>query len=500
MNNKRILRLLAVCLMAALVLCLLPGCDTAQEQEDCPLVDGAIYKITSALNSRVMEASNFGLMEGNYVQSMDYQGDLNQVWKAHKQADGTWAFENMSTLRYLTVKKESVKAGAYMGVCTRDEGNVSQSFTVEKADTGYDEYSIISVLSGLTLELEDNEKAKGTKIVQNEKADVLGQYWYFDMVDDGSTKLPYTFTIEGSLEHSSCPEISHYGDMYYCWIMGDGVSIKQSSDLVHWEYVGSAMPKPTSGNTMLSYGWQEEEIPGGNLVAPGVYKLGDQYCLYYAVTTGGSQRSFIGLLTNTTLDRTDPNYKWVDKGIVICSYQGDPYNCIDPNVIIDEDGQPWLVWGSWWTGIYMRKLDINTGYLDETDPELHHLGSQGSSATGVEAPYIIYRDGYYYLFVAQGDMGKGTYQFAVSRSESIFGPYVDRQGRKALDGYYSPVTSQQEGVTNPGHASVFLDDDGTYYLVSEYFWERSPSLLYIGTLEWDEDGWPYSALLTGIFD
>ena len=67
-----------------------------------------------------------------------------------------------------------------------------------------------------------------------------------------------------------------------------------------------------------------------------------------------------------------------------------------------------------------------------------------------------------------------------------------------MDGYGTPVTEGKEGISIPGHASVFLDDDGQYYLVSEYFRDGSPSLLLVGTMLWDEEGWPSTALSPGL--
>ena len=52
--------------------------------------------------------------------------------------------------------------------------------------------------------------------------------------------------------------------------------------------------------------------------------------------TIGSQRSVIGLATNTTLDPTAPGYHWVDQGEVIgSSPRRTDYNAIDPNIAID---------------------------------------------------------------------------------------------------------------------------------------------------------------------
>ena len=71
----------------------------------------------------------------------------------------------------------------------------------------------------------------------------------------------------------------------------------------------------------------------------------------------------IGLATNVTLDAQSPQYKWVDEGEVLASQPGDDWNAIDPNLAFDEHHQPWLAFGSYWSGIKLRKLDLATGKL-----------------------------------------------------------------------------------------------------------------------------------------
>ena len=88
-----------------------------------------------------------------------------------------------------------------------------------------------------------------------------------------------------------------------------------------------------------------------------------KYHLYYSASTFGSNRSSIGLATNQTLDPTSDKYRWVDQGKVISSDTGDDWNAIDPDVVLDEQHQPWLSFGSFWGGIKLRKLDQATGKL-----------------------------------------------------------------------------------------------------------------------------------------
>ena len=65
----------------------------------------------------------------------------------------------------------------------------------------------------------------------------------------------------------------------------------------------------------------------------------------------------IGLATNTTLDSADPAYRWVDRGMVLRSKQGDDFNALDPTILIDADKSVWITYGSYWSGIKQRQID-----------------------------------------------------------------------------------------------------------------------------------------------
>jgi arabinan endo-1,5-alpha-L-arabinosidase len=57
--------------------------------------------------------------------------------------------------------------------------------------------------------------------------------------------------------------------------------------------------------------------------APDVHLVGDEYFLYYAVSTFGSQVSAIGLATSSTMEPGT----WTDKGGVgVASKKGQAYN------------------------------------------------------------------------------------------------------------------------------------------------------------------------------
>ncbi len=114
-----------------------------------------------------------------------------------------------------------------------------------------------------------------------------------------------------------------------------------------WELIGTVFDAQPE--------WIAREIgtKPRHLWAPDISYHNGKFYLYYAGSTFGSNVSVIGLATNTTLDPQDPDYQWIDEGMVIRSYRHNNYNAIDPEVFWGE-GEAWLLFGSWWDGIKMR--------------------------------------------------------------------------------------------------------------------------------------------------
>jgi len=240
---------------------------------------------------------------------------------------------------------------------------------------------------------------------------------------------------------------------------------------------------------------REVGIGATNLWAPDISFYNDTYHLYYSVSTFGSNRSAIGLATNATLDREEEGWGWVDHGPVIESFTTDDYNCIDPNLIIDEDGVPWLVFGSFWSGIKMRRLDYETGLLSTEDETLYSLATRNVNSRSVEAPFMIRKGDYYYLFVSFDFCCRGvdsTYRVMVGRSEKVTGPFVDRDGVEMLEGGGTQVTFPTGRWRGPGHNCILQDEDGDYIIYHAYDAENNGTpTLRIDPLEWDDDGWPF---------
>jgi arabinan endo-1,5-alpha-L-arabinosidase len=280
--------------------------------------------------------------------------------------------------------------------------------------------------------------------------------------------------------------------VYYVFSTGDGnygggnIQIRKSADMETWSLVGVVFPKQPA--------WIAAElgVAPPNLWAPDISYFNGRYQLYYAGSTFGSNDSVIGLASNTTLDPESPDYAWRDEGMVVRSRTAFNWNAIDPNVAFDEDDTPWLSLGSFWSGIKLQRLDAGTGKLSEEDAELYDLASRGGGP--IEAPAIVRRGDFYYLFVSFDFCCRGldsSYKIMVGRAEQIAGPYLDRAGIPMLEGGGTLLLDSRGRYHGPGGQAVVLDD-GVYRLVHHYYDREQGGApkLQIHDLSWTADGWP----------
>jgi arabinan endo-1,5-alpha-L-arabinosidase len=286
------------------------------------------------------------------------------------------------------------------------------------------------------------------------------------------------------------PVIMRQGDTYYVFCTGTRIPIRSSTDMHHWRSVGNVLASIPS--------WVYTAVPkytGSSVWAPDISYFNGKYHLYYSVSTFGSNVSAIGLATNATLDPCDPEYEWVDSGgPIIRSRASDNYNTIDPALFIDHRDATvnyWLAFGSFWSGIKMTQIDPATGYPLSSPPVLSSLAWNHS----IEAPFLISRNGYYYLFVSfdtccQGE--RSTYNVRVGRAADVTGPYTDKDGVSMMASGGTRLTWSDERWKGPGHQAVFQDQDGRYWLVHHAYdaQRNGRSYLRIHELFWTPDDWP----------
>jgi len=317
---------------------------------------------------------------------------------------------------------------------------------------------------------------------------------------------PQALSLTGDYWGTHDPSIIKAGNTWYVFATGrarDGgqFQIRCSADLHAWRFCGHVFDEIPA--------WIAKSSPGtSELWAPDISFENGEYRLYYAYSLFGKNTSGIALATNKTLDSSSPDYRWVDRGLVLRSTEADDYNAIDPNFVLDEQHHAWLVFGSFWSGIKMRRLNDRTGLAggakiyslatrrrpDNPPPAKPGLPPDWEA---IEAPFIVHHGGYYYLFVSWDLCCRGTrstYRTMVGRSKKVTGPYVDDHGVPMMQGGGTPLLSANSRWLGPGGESVLMQPSGEDLIVFHaYDAHTGRPALQISTIVW-RDGWPHAAL------
>lgn len=340
--------------------------------------------------------------------------------------------------------------------------------------------------------------------------------------------------------------------------------LRRSQDLVDWKLVSTtnsiAFAMKESGPTWLLDSVNHfRELRGLSRVtstgalgywAPCIRKVNDNlYRMYYSVVLdnlplGSSldnswpEPAWIGLL-----ETNDPSKgNWVDKGGVICSASDkgptafsrngtndwnaySRYNAIDPSYIITPEGEHWLIYGSWHSGIAALRLNPETGKPLTYPGNPWNIGTsqttkygkliatrnKNSRWQGSEGAEVVYNPetGYYYLFLAYDGLDV-PYNTRVVRSKNIDGPYLGMNGTNVTTsgGEAYPVVTHPykfnssenvDGWVGFSHCAVVSDAQGNWYYCSQarkpegYMGNAYSNALMMGHVRriyWTSTGWP----------
>ncbi len=248
------------------------------------------------------------------------------------------------------------------------------------------------------------------------------------------------------------PSICRVGDDYYIatstfeWY--PGVQIHHSKDLVNWQLIARPLNRPELLNML------------GNPDSCGVWAP----CLTYD--------DGLFYLVFTDVKRFDGNFKDTHNYITTSdSIEGQwsvPVHVnssgFDPSLFHDDDGRKWflnMIWDhrpdrTFFQGIVLQEYCVSKQAL---------IGERkfifaGSELGITEGPHLYKKDGFYYLFTAEGGTGFNHAE-TVARSKHIEGPYeLDPNGH-----LLSAKDSPDNYLQRTGHADLVETQNGDFYLV-----------------------------------
>lgn len=315
-------------------------------------------------------------------------------------------------------------------------------------------------------------------------------------------------TIQNPFVHD--PVMAYEDGSYHLFCTGRDIAHMTSKDLKNWNVSRDGILEgklPT---------WTRDSVPGlgHHLWAPDVIRYNGKWYMAYSCSTFGKNTSAIGLLSN---DRLSNEKGWKDEGCIIASKGGrDNWNAIDPNFVIDDNGNPWMTWGSFWDGIQLIPLDktmhvkagakpktiarrfaFNTRDIPESEggPKRYNPGAYPMAAgqNAIEAPFIFKHDGYYYLFVSWDYCCLGmrsTYRVVVGRSKTVDGPYLDDHNINMLDGGGVPVIEgDKKNYEATGHCAAYNFNGKDIFICHGYQIPGGEPVLVKRDITW-VNGWP----------
>ncbi|MEC7566868.1 MAG: arabinan endo-1,5-alpha-L-arabinosidase [Planctomycetota bacterium] len=284
---------------------------------------------------------------------------------------------------------------------------------------------------------------------------------------------------------------AHDGSGFYVFATGHGVKVFHSRDLKSWKRIGRVFEQHVPE-------WAERAVPGcDGIWAPDIQYFNNQYHLYYSVSTFGSQRSVIGLATTKSINPDNPDYKWVDQGLVLESFPDkNDFNAIDPGVLADRDGKTYLYWGSYWNGLKGLEINTRTGKPFNNDRPYKSLAKRtaDSNPPGIEAPYVSRHQKFYYLMASWDFCCAGvdsSYKVVVGRSEHPLGPFRDSTGRDMNEGGGDVLLASGIRWRGPGHNSFLQTPKGDFIVhhVYDATAVRKGRILQVRPVHWNKQGW-----------
>lgn len=270
------------------------------------------------------------------------------------------------------------------------------------------------------------------------------------------------------------------------WI---NIQVARSADLVHWQYVGDALPAKPSWAARTQDFW-----------APHVQRDGARYIMYFSAKPDTSDERH-GMCLGIAI-AVNPLGPFVDIGHPLKCGTG--FVNIDPMALDDpKSGRHLLYWGSGFQPIKVQELgsDRVSFALGSSPTDLVWPNPvKNAFPVLVEGPWVMVHGGWYYLFYSGDNCcgPKANYAVMVARSKSATGPFETLE--KASGKSHSVILQKRGYWIAPGHNSIVTDRAGQDWIVyhavdSRRSREKSSDdpntrrVMLIDRIRW-VDGWP----------
>lgn len=266
------------------------------------------------------------------------------------------------------------------------------------------------------------------------------------------------------------PSVIRVGNDYYMvnstFHMFPCIPVSHSTDLVHWKIIGYAITNPEWAQTADKDG-------GRGYWAPDISYSNGRYYITATLRSNEGETEKRRQMVTSSLYPEGPydEPSWIHE------------DGIDPSIFHDSDGRKYMLLNRG-ARIFELSGDCRKSL---TQPRLLWYGE---CKRNPEGPHILKKDGWYYLFLAEGGTGNG-HRITVARSKTLMGVYERSP--------YNPLvrqTDEEALLQCCGHGTPVSSPDGRWYIVylvlrhSLDGWGFTGRESSLDELEWTEDGWP----------
>ena len=263
----------------------------------------------------------------------------------------------------------------------------------------------------------------------------------------------------GGMSNIGDPFVLNYNGNYYMYCTSDnarGFKVWQSSNLVSWTYKGFAYDKQVQNSV-----WTNS---AGNYWAPEVIYY-DNY--FYMLYSGSAKDGHKKLALARSSSPLGPFMDWEVPVVV------NNYSCIDGDILIDDDGIPYLYYSKAASENIINGNQVSQTYVQQLIPHtLIPVGSPvlcltpsqawehpNNSMQWNEGPCTMKHDGIYYLTYSSNAYTTANYAIGYATASSPLGPWNKYSGNPILSSNLSI------GASGPGHNGFALSPDSTEWFI-----------------------------------
>ncbi|RAS67167.1 alpha-L-arabinofuranosidase B-like protein [Lentzea atacamensis] len=244
------------------------------------------------------------------------------------------------------------------------------------------------------------------------------------------------------------PHIVNFGGRYYLYPTTDGFAswsgtqfkAFSSTDLVNWTDHGVILDLGPGVSWADNSAW-----------APSIAERNGKYYFYFSGgTASGDTAKQLGVAVADS--PTGPFRDALGRPLV----RGGQFSgqAIDSMVFTDDDGQSYLYWGQG----SVHAVRLNSDMISFDPAQVRSSKPSGYN----EAPFVLKRNGTYYLMWSENDTRSEDYQVAYATGNSPFGPWTKR-------GVVLQKRTDQ-GILGTGHHSVVREPGtDTWYVAYHRF-------------------------------